>query len=480
MADFGITSYGAYVPRLRLDRALIAEAHKWMAPSLRAAAKGNRAFCSWDEDAATMAVEAARDCLIGQDKETVRALTLASTRLPYADLQNSAIVARALMLRHDVGSFDVASSQRAGTSGLIQALKAGEPALVVAADRPLGKPASVQEVSFGAGAAAFMLGSEKVIARCLGAATVTEQFVDHFRAAGATYDYFWEERWIRDEGYLRIVPVAIKEALARSNIGIAGISHFVMPSLQRGAADACAKKVGFQGTMASDLENGCGYAGAAHAPLMLAATLEQAKPGDRILVVGFGQGADAVVLEVTDGIHDLPKRRGVSGALADAVQTDSYLRLLSFSGGIDLEWGMRSEKNAKTPLTEQHRSRGQIEGFVAGRCQGCGTVQFPQLDYCVNPECHRPAAQFDQVPLIDQPFRVMTFTADWLSYHPAPPLYVGFVQFENGARLLMEIADVGPKGIDIGTPLRAIFRIKEQDRIRGYSRYFWKATPIEA
>ena len=78
------------------------------------------------------------------------------------------------------------------------------------------------------------------------------------------------------------------------------------------------------------------------------------------------------------------------------------------------------------------------------------------------------------------PAHVFTYTADWLNYHPAPPLYVGLIQFENQARLLMEVVDVGSDGIDIGTPLRMVYRIKELDKARGYRRYFWKATPVGA
>jgi 3-hydroxy-3-methylglutaryl CoA synthase len=476
MADFGITGYGAYVPRLRLDRGLIAEAHRWMAPGLKGQAKGSRAFTSWDEDAVTMAVEAARDSLTGFDTKTLRGIYLASTTLPYADLQSSAIVAGALMAPAGIASSDVGGSQRAGTSGLLQALKARETALFIASDAPVGRPASTQELSYGAGAAAFTLGSDDVIARLVGSASVTDTFIDHFRAAGAKFDYFWEERWVRDEGYAKIAPAAVKAALASAELVIGDITHFALPSLFRGAAEAVAKQMKFTGTIASGLDNGVGYAGAAHAPLMLANVLETAKPGDKILVVGFGQGADALIFEVTDAIASLPKRRGVSGSVADALATDSYLRMLSFYNGIDLEWGMRSEKNAKTPLTEQYRSSYQMEGFVAGKCPSCGTVQFPQLQACVN--CQAPSKHFEQVSLADESAKVLTSTADWLSYHPAPPLYVGFVQFDNGARLLMEMVDVGPAGVETGAPLRMVFRIKERDRVRGYNRYFWKSTPV--
>ena len=476
MSEFGITGYGAYVPRLRIDRDTIAEAHKWMAPSLKAQAKGSRAFTSWDEDAVTMAVEAARDALTGTSIDAFGTLYVASTTSPYADLPASAIIAGALRAPAGLASSDSGNSQRAGTSTLLQALKAGESALVIASDAPVTKPASTQELSYGAGAAAFTLGSTGVIAKLLGAASVTDTFIDHFRAAGQKYDYFWEERWIRDEGYAKETPGAIKSALAKAGLKIEDITYFAMPSLFKGAADAVAKAVKFAGTIVPGLENGVGYAGTAHAPLMLASVLETAKPEEKILLIGFGQGADALIFEVTDAINALPKRRGVSGCIADGLMTDSYLRMLSFYDGIELEWGMRAEKSGKTQLTEQFRSSDQMEGFVAGQCQACGTVQFPQLQSCV--KCQAPRQQFTQLPLCDAPANVLTITADSLSYHPAPPLYCGFVQFENGARTLMEMVDVGPGGISRGDKLRMVFRIKERDRARGYNRYFWKSTPV--
>jgi uncharacterized OB-fold protein len=151
--------------------------------------------------------------------------------------------------------------------------------------------------------------------------------------------------------------------------------------------------------------------------------------------------------------------------------------MLSFQGGIDCEWGMRAEKHIKTAPTEQHRSKEQIDGLVAGKCASCGTVQFPQLAYCVNPECVAPSSQFQPTSLVDEPAKVLTYTADWLSYYPSPPLYVGFAQFDNGARILTEIVDVGHGSIDVGTPLHMTYRIKDRDKVRGYNRYFWKATP---
>lgn len=480
LRTYGITGFGGYVPRMRLERSAIAGAHKWMAPSLAGLAKGQRAFCSWDEDSITMGVEAARDALGERPRGELQRAYFASTTMPFADLQNASVVANALDLPSAVRTLDIGQSQRAATSGLLAALSdAAGPALFVASDRPRSKPASTQEISAGAGAAALTLGSEDVLAELRGAASQTALFVDHFRSADNRYDYYWEERWIRDEGYMKLVPPAIQAALADAGVSAADIRHFILPSSFKGMASAVAKKVGIAAEAEADaLGARCGYTGATHGLLMLAHVLEKATPGEHILLVGFGQGCDALVFKVTEAITRFKPRRGVSGALSDALNTEAYLRMLSYEDAIDLEWGMRSEKPVKTALTEQYRSNDQISHFQGGRCGKCGTLQFPQLPFCVNPGCNAPSTQFEQVSLVDAKAQVMTFTADWLSYHPAPPLYVGFIQFDNGARLMMEIADVGPAGLEVGTPVNMAFRIKDIDRTRRYPRYFWKATPV--
>ena len=478
MTEYGITGFGAYIPRLRLDRACIAAAHAWMAPSLRSLARGKRAFCSWDEDAITMAVEAARDCLDLERRASIRQLTFASTTFPYADLQNSSIVAGALGLPASTHTADLGGSQRAGIAALAAALRAQQgQALIVAADRPRAKPASVQEMVYGAGAAAFSLGAGKPIAALLGSHVAMAPFVDHFRASGEAYDYVWEERWIRDEGYAKLIPPVVKAVLLDARTSIGDIDVMILASPLKGAAAALGKQVGFAGRLAEALDDGCGYAGAAHSLLMLASALETIKPGQKILLVGFGQGVEALVLQATDAIADYSPHRGVRGVLAEGVASKDYLRMASFYNEIDLDWGMRGEKTGKAALTTQYREANQLNAFIAGKCQACGTVQFPQLAYCVNPACAGPSCRFDDFPLTEAPAQVLTFTSDWLSYHPAPPLYVGFVQFEAGARLLMEIVDVGAEGFDVGAPLRIVFRIKEPDKVRGYNRYFWKATP---
>ena len=72
----GITSYGAYIPRLRLPLALIhGGAPKPGGPE--------KAVANYDEDAITMGVAAAIDCVTGIDRNTIDAVVFASTTYPF-------------------------------------------------------------------------------------------------------------------------------------------------------------------------------------------------------------------------------------------------------------------------------------------------------------------------------------------------------------------------------------------------------------
>ena len=95
-SDVGILTFGAYIPRKRLQRSAIHAANAWFAPGLGGLAKGECAIADWDEDSVTMAVEAARDTLVGIDRAQVGSLSLASTTLPFVDRLNSGIVKEAL------------------------------------------------------------------------------------------------------------------------------------------------------------------------------------------------------------------------------------------------------------------------------------------------------------------------------------------------------------------------------------------------
>jgi hydroxymethylglutaryl-CoA synthase len=477
--DFGILSFGAYVPRTRLQRKAVAAANAWFNPGLRGLAKGERAICNWDEDSITMAVEAARDCLGDTDRASLAQVVLASTTHPFDDRQNATVVATALNLPAALRTADAAGSLRAGTGALIAALEGRARALVIASDSRKSKVGSTQEMQYGDGAAAMLVGEGAPLARLLGAHTESVDFVHQYRMSDRETDYGWEERWIRDEGYLKIVPRAVSGLLKRLGVEPGSIAHFCMPATLARVGAAVAKKCGLpEGAVRDTLGAVCGDTGAAHPLLMLAAALEDARPGERILVAGFGEGCDVLLLEVAQPCADAA-RRGVRGSLARRSESGNYMRFLAFNGKIDLERGMRAEVDKVTALTVLYRNREMIEGLVGGKCRACGTVQYPRQRYCVNPGCNALDSQDDYL-FSERSGQVLSYTADSLTYSPDPPTYFGMVQFDGGGRMLMDFTDVDPEAVEVGLPVRMMFRIKDADANRGFVRYFWKAAPARA
>ena len=472
----GILATTRYVPRLRLERSEVLAQHLWMAPGLRALAKGQRAIANWDEDSVTMAVEAGRQLQRSLPGTAPAELTLASTTLPFAERLNAGIVAAALGLAPDAVLRDVTSSGRAALTELASALRRPAPSapqLLLAAERRIARPASTQEMIFGDGAAGALVGTGAAIATLVASRSTHADLVDHFRQSGERHDYGWEERWVRDEGYMKIAVGTLRQCLADAGVAASDVAHFAMPAPLARVNDAVAKRIGIEPrALVSAEHETVGDLGSAQPLAMLDSALRAAAPGALILVAAFGSGCDAMLLRRTE----VP----CPGEVPDAGRLEtSYLKYLSFTGQIDLERGMRAEMDNKTALTAAWRDHARAARFEGGRCSACGTVQFPRTQLCVNPDCR---AQDTQVAtsLADVPARVLSHTSDFLAYTPNPPFQFGHVDFEGGGRVLMEFADTATDELCVGLPLRMVYRIKDFDRNRGFRRYFWKATPDRA
>ena len=480
----GIHAFGGYVPRRRLQREVIAATNAWFNPGLKGLGKGERSIANWDEDAVTMAVEAARDALgsTGRDGDVIQGLYLASTSLPFQDRQNAGIVAEALHLGHSLRTLDVTGSQRAGTSALVTALQAvaggGGPVLVVGAEKRRTKAASPRELTTGDGAAALHIAPGGGAARLLGHATETVDFVDHYRGQNQAFDYVWEERWVRDEGYLEIVPKAVVRALDAAAVEPGAVTHFCFPSAARRVAAMLASKLGIPAASVRDnLQGTCGEAGAAHPLLMLVHALEQARPGDKVLVTGFGQGCDALVVEAGERLAAATPLLGIAGHLTRRREETNYQRYLAINDLVTIERGLRAEVDKQTGLTTLYRNKDMLLGFIGGRCRTCETPQYPKSNVCANPTCNAVDSQ-DDYPFSERTATLNSHTADRLTYSPDPPAYYGMVQFDEGGRAMMDLADIDPDTeLQVGQPMRMVFRVKDYDTNRGFRRYFWKATP---
>ncbi len=478
----GITSYGAYIPRLRLNRMAAFQTMGWFAPAIVMVAQGERAVCNWDEDAVTMAVAASQDCLVGKDKDTLDGLFLASTTLPYADRQNAGIVSTALNLKAEILTADITASQKAGTNALVAALEAVKGGdrkniLVTASDHRQAKAASFYELWFGDGAASLMVGDTDVIAEYMGSYSLSYDFVDHYRGAGKKYDYVWEERWARDQGYGRIIPQAVEGLLNKLDITMDQVDKLIYPCFFKAEHRKIAEKLGAAPEKVADnLHDVCGETGTAHPLLMLVAALETSRPGDRILVAGFGQGCNALCFQVTGDIAALPERNGFNGAVQAGRTIDNYPKFLKFRDLIQTEMGIRAEAPTQTAMTALWRKRKMILGLVGGKCRTCGTPQFPKTEICVNPGCGALHTQQDY-EFADVPARIKTFTGDLLAVSVDPPHKYGMIQFEGGGRFMADFTDCEFDELKVGLPVKMRFRRRVADEQRGFVNYFWKAVP---
>lgn len=474
-AQIGITDFSGYVPTQAMSRAAMVQAIGWTKPASKGFGKGARRYAEWDEDPITLSVAASRPFA----NSTPAQLCFASTSAPFLDRQNAGVIAAALDLPTSTHCFELSGSQRAATSALINLSKTKDSSILVTAERRQTKVGSVAEMLAGDGAAALSLGAENVLADIIGTQAIYADMVDHYRTQDSGTDYQLEDRWFRDEGLVKIIPQAVRPLLKNADISANDIDHFILSAPNASMAKTVAKTLGIKAdAIADSLFNNCGFTGAAHSLLMLINVLDSAKAGDWILLCGFGQGCDAILLCATDALAKRQKARPpLQTQLSGGKVEENYTKFLAAGGKLDIDWGMRAERDNRTAQSVAYNKSRDIYGFVGGKCETCGTPQFPKSRRCVSPQCGALDTQSDY-RFADLNARVKSFTEDWLAFTRNPPLLYGNVDFEGGGNIFLEMTGFGPGEVSIGTKIRPAFRIKDIDTQRGFHRYFWKASPV--
>ena len=476
----GVTGFGAYIPWYRLNRFIIFQNMGWFNPvTMAVAGTGEKAVANYDEDSVTMAAAAAINSVEGMDRDLVDGLYLGSTTLPYQERQNAGLVAAALDLPETVQTADITGTMRAGTGAVLAALSAvqsgaAKNAIACAADIRLGKMGSLQEHFFGDGAASLVMGTDGVVAEFLGSYSMNRDFTDHIRDMGQRFDKTWEERWIRDLGYSKIIPEVVKGLLAKLGMEIGDFSKIVFPCYFDREHRSLTKKLGIasQNTMMATV----GETGAAHPLLMLTAALEEAKPGDKILVASFGNGSDALAFQVTDAIENARDRKATAYNLARKEELNFYTKYAVFRRIVPVETGIRGETEAFTALSALWRDKQAVFGLVGGKCKSCGLPQFPSQRVCANPEC----GAFDQMEryrFSGKEGTVFTFTGDMLASSYDPPQIYGMIDLDGGGRIYLDFTDCDLQKLEVGQRAELTFRRKYYDEHRGIHGYFWKAIP---
>ena len=471
----GIQSIASYLPGFEMQRSVITAQLAWFDPNLKAQAKGVRRVANWDEDAITMAVAAARRAVSASSDE-INCLTFATTSAPFLDRSNSNLISEALSLLGTTLTTDSTGSQRAATSALLSALRAATPetSLLCAADRRAALPGSANELRYGDAAAAVVTGAQDGLARFLAGATIGSDFVDHYRTAERATDYNFEDRWIRDVGVKQLIPQAVKQALTAAGRDIEAIDHLVLP-IPAHHAKTVIKSLGLpERALVDNLFATIGDSGVGHGLLMLDQCIRSAQAGQTICLVGFGQGCDALLFEACGNGDNIPGQ-SPEQQLPSAQSIDDYLKLPAFSRVLQLGTGIRAEADKRTSISAYYRHHQTINSMLGSVCDACATPHFPPSRVCV------ACAAIDQLSdysFADRSARIKSFTEDWQTATPSPPMCYGNVEFEGGGNAFLELSDVAPDSLQVGSELRMQFRIKDYDDNRGFRRYFWKPVPL--
>lgn len=368
-----ITGVGAYAPRFRIS----AEAFQDAWGQFQAAGVTEKAVAAADEDALTMAYEAAGRALEAADvdPETVDWLAFASSTPPLAEEDLTARLGAMLEVSESATRHVFTGSTRAGTRALwagMDALEAdASTGLVVAADAPQGDPDDGIDHAAGAGAAAFVLerdGPAEIVDR---AEYATPYPGTRFRATG--------EDTTQGLGVTQYDRSAFTETISGAVSGLEVDPDPTAVAIQ--APDgklpyraAGAAGVGTDEIQAAATVHELGDLGAASVPVSLVSALEDGY--ERILGVshGSGAGADAFVVDV-DG--DVPAETTLESD--DSLSYAEYLR----QRGV-VTTGPPSGGGAYVSVPSWHRSIPQRYTLEAGRCPECGSLAFPPEGACAD------------------------------------------------------------------------------------------------
>lgn len=264
---------------------------------------GERAVANYDEDSLTMSCEAALNALHGRDLKGIGACFLASTSAPYAEKSSAAILATVTDLSPEVLTADLGGSLRCGTTALRLALdtvKAGSAAqaLVAAGDvRPVA-PGTPEEAQLGDGAGAALVVGGDVIASFEGAYTASHDFTDVWRLQGDRYlTVLPDATFVKAYGLDKHIAEAVEGVLKATGRQREDIAKVVLyaPDARTHAAVLKQLKLPEAAVPKESVIGRAGNTGSASCLLGLAAALEESKPGDQVLVVSYGSGAEALL-----------------------------------------------------------------------------------------------------------------------------------------------------------------------------------------
>ena len=332
----GIITYGVYIPRYRIKVEEIARVWGANAKDISGGlGVFEKSVPDMDEDTATIAVEAARNALARRmvDPEDIGAVYVGSESHPYAVKPTAWTVGEAIGATPNMTAADYEFACKAGTAGIQTCMglvksKMITYGLAVGSDVAQGAPSDALEYTAAAGGAAYLIGRDNPIATIHHTCSFTTDTPDFWRREGQDYPRHGG-RFTGDPGYFKHVEGATHLLFNQLGKSAKDYEYAVFHQPNAKFPQKVAKELGFKpeqikpGLVVPWLGNT--YSGSS--PIGLAATLDIAKPGDRIFVASFGSGAgsDAFDIEVTDVIDSETFQRNAAPSVEQSLKNPIYL-----------------------------------------------------------------------------------------------------------------------------------------------------------
>jgi len=272
--------------------------------------------------------------------DKVTRFALASTSAPYLEKLLSGTILVSVGMPNTTFTSDHTTSSRAGTEAMLAAFEhvVANPsgkAVVAAADAPKASMWDSVEHAFGAGAAAFAISSDNVIAELEGHVSyASEHFGERFKPR--------DDPLVHDLSVKKFAEGSIVLNTTRAGSGLLKklgrkpeeYQHVVIQQPDAKVPNTVAARLQFtEAQLSSSLvSKSLGDLGAASVPVALAAALDVAKVGDRIMVISYGSGAgsDALSFRVVGD----RKATVTLQAEVDRKEYIDYVKYLKLKGAI--------------------------------------------------------------------------------------------------------------------------------------------------
>jgi uncharacterized OB-fold protein len=332
-------------------------------------------------------------------------------------------------------------------------------------------PGSDFERELGDGAAAFLVSDDESSVIFKDIYCVADEILDVWRNDEDKYVRSWEDRFNINEGYSKVMPAALRTLLGRNKLTVEDISKaaYYAPSSRRHSD--VGKNLGLNADQIQPhLFGSVGDTGAAYCPMLLAASLQEAKEGDRIVAASYGNGADVFLFEVKDRLHN---GLTIDNLKASKVILKDYRKYLNWRGLLEMTTGRRRPPVPTPSATCLWRERDETIRLNGVKCKQCGMVQYPPQRVCYN--CHTKD-EFESYRFWDKKARVTTYTEDFATPIPNPPLVLTVIDFAGGGRMWTYMTDIGNSRVELEMPVEMTFR--KLFTSEGIHNYSWKCMPV--